>query len=228
MGNIGFFTKCPEPEFPHPHIPERTLTLLCQVIEEAWHLLKQHPPDNFDINTALEDTITEILVEILEDTLRQKAVIPGFNTQLFGSVERDVKRTNYNKTHPDKMPDILFHLNREHLPIKSSQDGLYVECKPIDKNHSLRSAYCEKGVIRFVNGDYAWAMQEALMIGYLRNKKTYSDLSPHLSENQYNKSKFAINKANKTCVSNHNRHFTCYTKAKPGSIKVHHLWLKTY
>ena len=27
-------------------------------------------------------------------------------------------------------------------------------------------AYCDKGIIRFVSGDYAWGMPQALMIGY--------------------------------------------------------------
>jgi len=226
MSGVGFFTAGAVPIFPHPQIPLRTILLLEKVIKEAWRLLKKDPPSRFHLNTAPEDTITEILVEILEDTLRQTAVIPGFNTRLFGPVEREAKRTNYNKVHPDKMPDILFHLNREHLPVKSSQDGLYVECKPIDQSHSLRSAYCEKGVIRFVNGDYAWAMQEALMVGYLRNNKTYSDLTPHLLEEQYNTTDFFIAESNTTCISTHDRHFLCFTKVKPGPIKIHHLWLK--
>jgi len=226
MSGVGFFIAGAEPKFPHPQIPVRTILRLENVVKEAWRLLKEDPPTNFDLNTAKEDTITEILVEIIEDTLRQSAVIPGFNAQLFGPVVRDAKRTNYNKEHPDKMPDILFHLKREHLPIKSSQDGFYVECKPIDKSHSLRSAYCEKGVIRFVNGDYAWAMQEALMVGYLRNKKPYSDLKPHLEVELYNTSEFMINAGKTTCCSTHDRHFTCFTKDKPGPIKIHHLWLK--
>jgi len=27
--------------------------------------------------------------------------------------------------------------------------------------------YCDKGIIRFVRGDYAWAMRDALMVGYV-------------------------------------------------------------
>jgi len=226
MSGVGFLIAGPKPKFPHAPIPVRTILRLENVVKEAWRLLKEDPPANFDLNIAKEDTITEILVEILEDSLRQKAVIPGFNTQLFGPVVRGAQRTNYNKAHPDKMPDILFHLNREHLHIKSSQDGLYVECKPIDKSHSLRSAYCEKGIIRFVNGDYAWAMQEALMVGYLRNNKAYSDLKSHLAEKQYNTCEFDDKLGNKTCCSTHDRHFTLYTTVNPGPIKVHHLWLK--
>lgn len=228
MDNIGFFTTCLEPEFPHPHIPERTLVFLCQVIEEAWHLLKQHPPDNFDIHTANEDTITELLVEILEDTLRATGKIPGFNAQFFGRVQREPKITNYNKKHPDKMPDIFFDLKREYLPIKSTQDGLFVECKPIDRRHPLRSCYCEKGVMRFVNGDYAWAMQEALMVGYIRNNKSYCDLKPNLNEAPYSTTAFEENTSNNSCCSTHQRHFTYFTKTKPPPITVHHLWLKTY
>jgi len=161
---IGFFTQGVKYTLPHPQIPERTVLLVCKVIRKAWHLLAEVPASDFPRQSADEDTITQALVEIIENRLRKNGDIDGFNCMLFGRVSRESKITNFDKEHPDKMPDIFFDLKRDHLPILSDQDGLFVECKPIDPKHPILSCYCNKGLLRFVNGDYAWAMQDALMV----------------------------------------------------------------
>ena len=39
--------------------------------------------------------------------------------------------------------------------------------------------YCDEGIHRFVRGDYAWAMQDAMMVGYVRDGYTIaSHLAP--------------------------------------------------
>jgi len=174
---VGFFTRGINFELPHPPVNDRTILLVCRVFEKAWELLKKNPPANFDIQTANEDSISEILVGIIESRLRYSDEVNGFDSALFGRVSREPKITNYNKKHPDKMPDIFFDLRREQLQTLSEQDGLFVECKPVDPNHPVYSCYCKKGLIRFVNGDYAWAMQQALMVGYVQKPYSYTNLS---------------------------------------------------
>ncbi|MDD3275454.1 MAG: hypothetical protein PHP93_00195 [Kiritimatiellales bacterium] len=178
--SIGFFTKGIDFELPHPPIDVRVVLLICRVFQEAWLLLKKYPPTNFNIQTAGEDTITEVLVGIIESRLRISGEVEGFSSALFGKVIRDCKITNFNKAAPDKMPDIFFDLRREHLSVLSEQDGLFVECKPVDFEHPVYSCYCKKGLIRFVNGDYAWAMQQALMVGYVKHPYSYTNLSTAL------------------------------------------------
>jgi hypothetical protein len=164
---IGFFTQGIEFQLPHPRIPQRTILLLCNVIKKAWQLLIENPPDRFILHSENEDTVTQVMVEIIENRLRKNGEVDGFNCALFGKVVREPKITNFDKKHPDKMPDIFFDLKRDQSLILSDQDGLFVECKPIDNEHPILSCYCQKGLVRFVNGDYAWAMQDALMVGYV-------------------------------------------------------------
>lgn len=95
--------------------------------------------------TAQEDVITEQLVGVIESRLRHTGEVDGFNAALFGRVSREPKITNYDKRHPDKMPDIFFDLKREQLSALFEHDGLFVECKPIDGTHPLGSCYCKKG-----------------------------------------------------------------------------------
>lgn len=47
-----------------------------------------------------------------------------------------------------------------------SNDGLFAECKPVGPGHAVGSTYCDKGLIRFIVGDYVWAMAQALIVGY--------------------------------------------------------------
>nr|MDA3791629.1 hypothetical protein [Desulfobacula sp.] len=179
---VGFFTRGIDFTLPHPEIPKRTILLLCNVIKKAWLLLEENPPSGFSLESAYEDVITRELVEIIENVLRQSGEVGGFNSAMFGRVTRGQEITNFNKEHPDKMPDIFFDLKRDRLSILSNQDGLFVECKPVDKNHHVWSCYCKHGLARFVNGDYAWAMQDALMVGYTKNLYAFEHLSSILKD----------------------------------------------
>ena len=178
---VGFFTHGIEYTLPHPKIPQRTILLLCNVIKRAWQLLEDMPPNGFNIQSADEKTITRILVQIIENRLRQNGEVAGFSREIFGKVTRDQQISNVDGKHPDKMPDIFFDLKRESFPILSRQDGLFVECKPVDPGHTVLSCYCKKGLIRFVNGDYAWAMQDALMVGYVTASYSFEKLSSALN-----------------------------------------------
>ena len=193
-------------------------------------MLEKHPPSNFILRSADEKIITQVLVEIIENRLRKNGDIDGFNCALFGKVIRDPKITNVDKMHPDKMPDIFFDLKRDQLPILSDQDGLFVECKPVDRNHPLLSCYCKEGLIRFVNGDYAWAMQDALMVGYIKNNSSFMQLAFTLNNGKksslLNTTNHSEVEKNSIYRSSHNRCFTWPEYGGPACpIVVSHLWL---
>jgi hypothetical protein len=227
---IGFFTHGIEYTLPHPQIPQRTVLLLCKVIKRAWQLLEEMPPSGFILQSADEDTITQMLVEIIENRLRKNGELEGFNCALFGKVTRDQKIPNVNKKHPDKMPDIFFDLRRDQLAILSDQDGLFVECKPVDHKHPILSFYCKKGLVRFVSGDYAWAMQDALMVGYVKGHYSFIKLASVLDDSK----KSAILKTTHHSAideyaiyrSSHKREFEWpESRGQACPISVAHLWL---
>ena len=227
---IGFFTDGIEFTLPHPKIPQRTLLLLYKVIMRGWQLLHERPPVNFLLQTADEDTITLELVGIIENRLRKNGEIDGFNCALFGKVIREPKITNFDKKHPDKMPDIFFDLKRDKLPVLNDQDGLFVECKPVDRKHTIFSCYCKKGLLRFINGDYAWAMQDALMIGYVAEPYSLDKLASELENSKRNAFLKTINHAapleEGLYRSKHGRTFKWFgNHGKACPIEVSHLWL---
>jgi hypothetical protein len=227
---IGFFTHGIEYKLPHPQIPQRTLLLLCKVIKRAWQLLKEKPPADFHLHIADEDTITQVLVEVIENRLRKNGDVDGFNCALFGKVSREPKITNVDKKHPDKMPDIFFDLKRDQLPILNDQDGLFVECKPVDHKHPILSCYCQKGLLRFINGDYAWAMQDAMMVGYVNGPHSLKKFASFFDDGKkctYLKTINHFFDDEKTFYrSKHNREFTWPENCgKACPIEISHLWL---
>lgn len=227
---VGFFTQEIEFILPHPSIPQRTILLLCEVIRRAWQLLIEKPPANFLLNSADEDTITQVLVEIIENRLRRSGEVDGFDYARFGKVSREPKITNFDKMHPDKMPDIFFDLKRDQYMLLSDQDGLFVECKPIDSKHPVLSCYCNKGLARFVIGDYAWAMQDAMMVGYVKGDSSFIKLASVLDDGQItatlNTTKHSEVSEYTIYRSSHKREFEWpESHGRACQILVAHLWL---
>jgi hypothetical protein len=122
----------------------------------------------------------------------------------------------------------------------SEYDALFVECKIVDANHYAGSDYCADGLIRFVVGDYAWAMQEGMMLAYARDGRTIADhLVPAMSENsrlvslatiQFPKccsapGAVASAAAEAVYTSRHRRQFEWRdSKGTASEIRVYHLW----
>lgn len=128
------------------------------------------------------------------------------------------------------MPDIFFDLRRDQLAILSDQDGLFVECKPVDHKHPILSCYCNKGLVRFVNGDYAWAMQDALMVGYVKARYSFKKLASVLDDSKKNAILKTTNHAaiDEYAIyrSSHKREFEWpESQGQACPISVAHLWL---
>jgi len=224
---------------PHPPLSLRAHLIIEAALCAAWELMTNRGRAGFDLQTANEDTITLELYERLYDEIFNKGVVAGFDTDVFASVHREPKIRNFNGSHPDKMPDLFVDFIDRPAGVMNSQHGLFIECKPVDRKHPTGSAYCEKGLIRFVRGDYAWAMQSAMMVGYARGG--YS-LLPELSDALASKRKEPIPTssrpefclrtkatafAEQVAISKHQRTFNYVENGLwAGNIVIRHLWLK--
>jgi hypothetical protein len=170
--NLGFYARGPV-VLPHPPYPKATLRLVEQAIAEAWRIIRDTPEGDFDITRHEEDRITRELRTCLMNRVLDGGLVKGFTSDQFG-IQREPKFESFDGTHLDKMPDLYIVIIRDNPSLVSlpANDGLFVECKPVGKAHPAGSAYCDKGVARFVKGEYAWAMPHALMIGYADSKYT--------------------------------------------------------
>ncbi len=185
MNSPGFFTEGLVFELPHPPIPLRLILIVHAVVARGLQLLREFPPDGFVLSTAVEDDITLHLHWVIANRLYKLKQVPGFDKRTFGKPDREPKMTNFDGNHPHKMPDLVFFLNRDSLPVLVTHDALVAECKPVDKDHPAGGDYCDKGLKRFVIGDYAWPMQEAMMVGYVRDGRSIAaNLLPAMAQRQ--------------------------------------------
>ena len=169
MSRSGFFTDGIDYRLPHPPIDDAVLLIIHNAICRGLELLRG---SGFALGTAHEDDITRRLHSILENRLRQKGEVPGFDERLFRKVWRAPEFSNFDGHHPAKKPDLVFDLVRDEMLVLSTHDALFVECKLVGKTHSVGTGYCNTGMFRFIEGDYGWAMQEGMMVAYARHGYT--------------------------------------------------------
>ena len=237
---LGMFDDtAPGVRLPHPPLSLRSQLIIETAICAAWELMLTRARAGFDLQAASEDTVTHELYERLYDEVFDKGVVGGFDREIFASVRREPKVRDFNGSSLDKMPDLLVEFVDRPAGAMNSQHGLFIECKPVDQEHPAGSAYCDKGLIRFVRGDYAWAMQSAMMVGYAR--AGYS-VMPKLSEALASSRKEPIltsfgpescprtratSCAEQIAISKHKRTFKYVENDSPaGIIAIRHLWLR--
>jgi hypothetical protein len=168
---------------PHPRLGLAVILLVRRVVLSAFDRLREH---GVSFATSKEDEVTAALRSVIENDLRQTGSVPGFSRRTYDAVIRQGQVDNYDGSRLTKSPDLCFKLRndeKEPSPVLSEHDALFVECKPVDKTHAAGGKYCDDGLCRFVDGDYAWAMEEALMLGYARHGRTIEkNLVPDMQE----------------------------------------------
>ncbi len=233
---IGFFHD-ENIGLPHPPVPLAVYLILEEAVRVAWQRLRSQSPSRIDIGTATEDAITHELYEILFDEVYNAGLVDGFDKERFTVVMRESKLRNYDGTKLDKMPDLLVGIAARESVCRRSQDWIFIECKPIDSGHSPAAHYGSKGIERFLCGEYAWAMVDALMIGY--SSAGYA-LIPKLVDMLRDRAKdFEVLEHPSVCSRSipspislavhrtfHRRRFNYVENGQPAPpIRLRHLWL---
>ncbi len=236
----SFFTQRPAARFIVPHAPlgERWFLVVHAAVTAAFPIIRHR---GLDVRNAGENTITNELENVLMNDILNRGIVEGFDKQFFGPVTRGSEVENYNGEKIGMKPDLLFHLQRESVLWDRRQDAIFAECKPVDRGHSLTQNYCavgtdRAGVQRFVIGDYAWAMREAMMIGYVRDGIR---IDPHLVDSLADSERHQLlgSPTRPTCVFSgcggaeplhrtcHERLFTWKETGEPATaIAIYHSW----
>jgi len=219
-------------EFRTPHPPVRLALFLTleEAIAVAWRRLHTEQWPGFDPLNAGEVDYTSALHVILQDHLLGNNAVAGFDHDSFRGVER-AEAVNFDQTKKSKRPDLVAYLCLR-ANVQPSQDGIFIECKPVDATHPLLSDYCDEGIKRFIVGDYAWAMTEALMVGYNTvHPKPSEALANPLSKRT--KTLLPIGKPSDckigthkppVAITRHKRIFSLNGR-KATAITLRHLWL---
>lgn len=206
-------------QLPLPKLQRRHVTSVADLIITAWQdLLKTQAVvmkngGETDVNALMKTKINRICGQKTE-----------WSTLVSG-VSLGTESMNYDASSIEKRPDLSFHLTNRLFDLP-----LVVECKLIDIKKGV-DLYCEHGLLRFLEGGYAWYAQEAIMLAYVRDKSTLlTDLVPYLQKNQQEvPDPFLTEKLpdDASChkhslgESRHGRMF----HNNPGPIAVWHLWL---
>jgi hypothetical protein len=236
----GLFTLGVSPEryeLPHQRLGLPVILVIRRVLCRAFAILRKQESG---LAEAHEDNVTAALRAVIENDLRQTGSVPGFNRRIYESVVRQGQVANFDGTRLTKSPDLCFRLrydDREPRMVLSEFDALFVECKPVDATHFAGQHYCDDGLIRFVRGDYAWAMQEGIMLAYVRGGRTIAGhLIPAMTEEKRMTSLATVElpqacgtsedaHAEPVHISKHRREFSWRdNKGKATDITIYHLW----
>lgn len=221
--------------FPFPKWGEEDVKAILKAFANGWNEAKKKYPDI--IESGSEEEVTEKLRSAVDGIMRGESV-KGFNKTKYESIVRGAKVERFDGTGIDKAPDLTIRKqNIQPGLVDTHFQALFIECKLIEKEKTPL-LYIKKGINRFVIGDYAWAMPQALMLAFVRDGKTLPDGLMDFFEN--NKTNKVVNSckpkrnvckvAFKLCASQnayltiHNRSWV-HAKGKPGDINIYHAWL---
>lgn len=222
--------------FPHPVSPG-VMRVIGQAVVHAWSVIKSDPKKHLALpspGNPPEDIYTDALCEILLQMLKSPtALVPGFSSVLFEHVSRAENLSNYNASVINKQPDLIIQLADGPLQQTRRYVGIYIETKIVSMSTPI-TRYTDEGLKRFIVGDYAWAMQGALMIAYQSKKprprtalelKLASDTT--LATVPQNGGEWFSSPAAAAplCGNSMHERSWCYLCGdEPGPIRVWHMW----
>jgi hypothetical protein len=208
-------------QLPIPPLQHRPLKAIVELLTEAWNtLLETH--ENI-LRTDEEKVINALMDARMNCLYEQK---PEWKMLVTG-ITRGRESINFDASKLENRPDLSIHLT-----CRSSRLPLVVECKLMDSGQGKGiDLYCQQGLSRFVDGQYAWYAQEAFMLAYVRDGATITTcLTPHLEKYQpYSPDPFLTDQLpeyikslpHELAQSRHHRRFP----DNPGTIAIWHLWL---
>ncbi|WP_242112711.1 hypothetical protein [Luteimonas aquatica] len=212
------------------------MRVIGQAVVHAWSVIESDPAMHLAKPTPgnpAEDIYTDALCELLLQMLKSPtAVVPGFSSAHFEHVSRAENLSNYNAQFINKQPDLIIQLADGPLQQTRRYVGIYVETKIVSMKTPI-SRYTDEGLKRFIVGDYAWAMQGAMMIAYQAQRprprqtlevKLAADATLATIPQQGHC--FASPAAAAPLCGNsmHQRTWHYHSGDNPGPIRVWHMW----
>lgn len=216
-------------QLPLPALETAHLDVIADRVHRAFNDVRTQSPAT--VSLGIEAEVTALL-EARLNSLIEEDTLWG---QLVLCVARGKETVSYDGSHLEKRPDLSIYLSN-----RARQFPLVAEAKILDSASGRTEAlYCELGLRRFLNGEYAWSNREALMIAYVRDGSTInSTLIPFLSDAMDRApSTYLVetlptgtgNSSTDVAYSRHGRSFVYVqqgpTTDQPGPITIWHLWL---
>lgn len=213
-------------DLPLAALGEDHLSLIAEVLALAWNELVRSQG-----RTLLQGSEAEINALLASRLSRMLDENPLWE-QLVRCVTRGTETMSFDGTRLESRPDLSIHLST-----RTPSFPLLVECKLMDAPAGRSIAlYCDKGLTRFVDGRYGWAVREAFMLAYVRDQSTTAScMLPYLEScrGRFNLDEVrsgAVHPALDIARTAHARSFRYPHRAPPGgdpgAIAIWHLWLQ--
>ena len=113
-------------------------------------------------SAAERDITVKLQAKLIQ--LLNTGELSGFTAAVFAPPIRGQEVDNYSGKEKEKRPDLTF-LRLAARPV-SNHHAQFYECKVIGRGRTVDD-YHNDGVLRFVDGRYAWGMAHAGMIAYV-------------------------------------------------------------
>ena len=213
---------------PLPAIANDHLEVLAERLQRAFDDVRAHEPDA--VATGTEPEVTALMESRLNSLIREDPLWG----QLVLCVGRGVESISFDGSHLEKRPDLSIFLSG-----RDRRFRLVAEAKILDAATSKTAElYCDKGIRRFVEGEYAWGNREAFMIGYVRDGSSINTtLKACLSKamdshpDRYLVEALPLpvgSNSSDLAYTRHGRDFVYGSQRppnRPGPISLWHLWL---
>lgn len=243
MAQPGFFSRkaAETSHYPYEPLSPPKLRAIEQAIRYAWEDLNAAPQPHGIANLldAGEVAISEALLRILAAMqTAEEPPVPAF-TKEFQTPAPDGSLRNYNGEALSKRPDFCFRPKVNPRPGKNAlYYAFFVEAKLVDQTGSVKP-YVREGLIKFLKGDYAWAMPHAMMLAYLQQtKQALPKALVRYFSRLGNAEEFCLKSTVRLCTATRQlprAHETVHRRTwnypppdnrSPGDIEIIHLWLR--
>ena len=205
-------------------IADDHLEILAEALRQAFNDVRQHAPGT--VARGEEPEVTALMQARLNRLIQEDSLW----RQLVLWVGRGAESISFDGSHLEKRPDLSIVLSGA-----DRRFPLVAEAKVIHAAASKTAAlYCENGIRRFVEGEYAWGSREAFMIGYVRDGSSIdTTLKAFLSKDvdRYLVEALPVpvgSGFSDLAYTRHGRDFVYGGQrppSSPGPIAVWHLWL---
>ena len=209
-------------------IADDHLEILAERLQQAFNDVRMRAPATVAAGT--EPEVTALMQARLNGLVHEDRLWG----QLVLYVGRGVESISFDGSHLEKRPDLSIILSG-----RDRRLPLVAEAKIVDATASKTAElYCEKGILRFVEGEYAWGNREAFMIGYVRDGSSIeTTLLACLSKAmEVHPDRYLVESLpvpvgsdpSDLAYTRHGRDFEYVSQRppnRPGPISVWHLWL---
>ena len=204
------------------------LEVLAERLRQAFNDVRARAPST--VATGKESEVTALMQARLNRMIEEDPLW----RQLVLCVGRGMESISFDGAHLEKRPDLSIVLSGA-----NRRFPLVAEAKILDTAASKTAAlYCENGIRRFVQGEYAWGNREAFMIGYVRDGasidptlEAFLSKAENLDPERYLVEALPVpvgSGPSDLAYTRHGRKFVYRSQPppnSPGPISLWHLWL---